>query len=46
LLFNRLWGWWQADPVAALFIDAFIFKEGYEALKGREAGNVEERVRE
>ncbi len=29
---NYLWGLWWADPVSALVIVAFIFREGYEAL--------------
>jgi cation diffusion facilitator family transporter len=34
--FNALLGWWWADPVAGLFIVAFLFKEGIE--QWREAG--------
>ncbi|MGA1794175.1 MAG: cation diffusion facilitator family transporter [Thermoplasmatota archaeon] len=30
LLLNALFGWWWADPVAGLFIVAFLFKEGFE----------------
>lgn len=30
---NYLWGLWWADPISALVIVGFIFKEGYEALK-------------
>ncbi len=34
LLLNRLFGWWQADPIAAICICAFIFREAKEALAG------------
>ncbi len=30
---NALWGWWWADPVAALLMLGFIIKEGIEALE-------------
>ncbi len=29
---NTLWGWWWADPVAALVMVFFLLKEGREAL--------------
>jgi divalent metal cation (Fe/Co/Zn/Cd) transporter len=35
LLLNTLFGWWWADPVAALVMVPIIAKEGREALKGR-----------
>ncbi len=34
LLLNALFGWWWADPVAALVMTPIIFKEGIEALRG------------
>lgn len=33
---NALFGWWWADPIAALVIVAFLLKEGWEALTRRE----------
>jgi divalent metal cation (Fe/Co/Zn/Cd) transporter len=33
---NALFGWWWADPIAALVIVAFLVKEGWEALTRRE----------
>ncbi|HXV62826.1 MAG TPA: cation transporter [Vicinamibacteria bacterium] len=30
---NAVWGWWWADPVAALAIVAFVLHEGKEALE-------------
>jgi divalent metal cation (Fe/Co/Zn/Cd) transporter len=35
LLLNALFGWWWADPVAALCMLPLIFHEGIEALTGR-----------
>ena len=35
LLLNALFGWWWADPVAALVMVPIITNEGREALKGR-----------
>lgn len=35
---NALFGWWWADPVAALIMVPIIAREGYEALKGEECG--------
>ena len=34
LLLNALFGWWWADPVAALIMLPIIVKEGIEALRG------------
>lgn len=34
LLANTLFGWWWADPVAALVIAAFAIREGIEAWRG------------
>lgn len=34
LLLNALFGWWWADPVAALIMIPIIAKEGIEALQG------------
>lgn len=34
LLLNALFGWWWADPVAALVMVPIIAKEGIEALRG------------
>ncbi|HEX8846406.1 MAG TPA: cation transporter [Pyrinomonadaceae bacterium] len=34
LLLNALFGWWWADPVAALVMTPIIVKEGIEALRG------------
>jgi cation diffusion facilitator family transporter len=36
LVLNYLWGIWQADPVAGLFIVAFLVKEGYEIIFEKE----------
>ena len=33
---NALFGWWWADPIAALVIVGFLVKEGWEALTRRE----------
>ncbi len=33
LLFNALWGWWWADPVAALVMVPIIAKEGVNGLR-------------
>jgi divalent metal cation (Fe/Co/Zn/Cd) transporter len=35
LLANALFGWWWADPVAALVMTPIIVKEGVEALRGK-----------
>lgn len=37
LVLNSLFGWWWADPLAALFIAGFAVREGIEAWQG-EAG--------
>lgn len=34
LLMNAIFGWWWADPVAALIMVPIIAKEGVEALRG------------
>jgi divalent metal cation (Fe/Co/Zn/Cd) transporter len=34
LALNALWGWWWADPVAALVMVPIIAREGLEALRG------------
>lgn len=34
LLLNAVFGWWWADPVAALAMTPIIFKEGLEGLRG------------
>jgi divalent metal cation (Fe/Co/Zn/Cd) transporter len=34
LLLNALWGWWWADPLAALLMTPIIVKEGVAALRG------------
>lgn len=38
---NALFGWWWADPVAALALIPFLVKEGREAVFDREQGNHE-----
>jgi len=35
---NALFGWWWADPVAALLMVPIILREGYQALKGKSCG--------
>ncbi len=35
---NALFGWWWADPVAALGMTFFLVREGREAWKGEECG--------
>ena len=35
LILNTLFGWWWADPVAALLMTTIIVKEGIEALRGK-----------
>jgi divalent metal cation (Fe/Co/Zn/Cd) transporter len=35
LLMNAVFGWWWADPVAALVMIPIIAKEGIEALQGK-----------
>jgi divalent metal cation (Fe/Co/Zn/Cd) transporter len=34
---NALFGWWWADPVAALAMVPFVVREGWEAIRGEEA---------
>ncbi len=34
LIFNAVFGWWWADPVAALIMVPIIAKEGIDALRG------------
>ena len=38
LVLNSLFGWWWADPVAALIMVPIIANEGREALQGKECG--------
>jgi len=38
LLLNRLFGWWWADPLAALVLVYFIIREGREALHEARTG--------
>ncbi|GAC1379551.1 MAG: cation transporter [Ktedonobacteraceae bacterium] len=38
LLFNRLFGWWWADPLAALVLVYFLVQEGREALHEAHTG--------
>ncbi|MCS7186435.1 MAG: cation transporter [Armatimonadetes bacterium] len=43
LVLNALFGWWWADPVAAMFMLPVLLKEGLEAIKeGRETGEEDE----
>lgn len=35
LALNALWGWWWADPAAALVMVPIIVREGMEALRGK-----------
>jgi divalent metal cation (Fe/Co/Zn/Cd) transporter len=35
LLAKALFGWWWADPVAAMVMTPIIAKEGVEALRGK-----------
>ena len=39
LLLNALWGWWWADPLAALLMVPIIANEGIENLKGNHCQN-------
>lgn len=39
LLMNALFGWWWADPVAALVMIPIIVKEGIEGLSGQTCGD-------
>ncbi|AQP46079.1 cation diffusion facilitator family transporter [Tessaracoccus flavus] len=38
LVANMAWGWWWADPVAALVISAVAVREGVEAWRGEQCG--------
>jgi divalent metal cation (Fe/Co/Zn/Cd) transporter len=38
LLLNRLFGWWWADPLAALALVYFLVREGREALHEARTG--------
>ena len=38
LLLNALFGWWWADPLAALMMVPIIGKEGVDALRGKACG--------
>ncbi len=42
LLLNALFGWWWADPAAALAMTPIIVKEGIEALRGETCSDDEE----
>jgi divalent metal cation (Fe/Co/Zn/Cd) transporter len=35
---NALWGWWWADPIAALGLVPFLLNEGREAWRGEDDG--------
>jgi divalent metal cation (Fe/Co/Zn/Cd) transporter len=35
LLLNTFWGWWWADPLAALVMVPIIAKEGLDGLQGK-----------
>jgi divalent metal cation (Fe/Co/Zn/Cd) transporter len=39
LLLNAFWGWWWADPMAALIMAPIILKEGIEGLRGQACNN-------
>jgi divalent metal cation (Fe/Co/Zn/Cd) transporter len=41
LLLNAFWGWWWADPAAALLMVPIIANEGLGALKGRTCDDCE-----
>ncbi len=36
LVANALWGWWWADPVAALLMVPWLVKEGIEGIRGED----------
>jgi divalent metal cation (Fe/Co/Zn/Cd) transporter len=36
LLLNALFGWWWADPVAALALAVLLVREGLEAIRGED----------
>ena len=39
---NALWGWWWADPVAALALIPFLLKVGWEGVRGEASEEEEE----
>ncbi len=39
LLLNALFGWWWADPIAALAMTPLIAKEGFAAFRGERCGD-------
>lgn len=39
LLLNALWGWWWADPLAALAMVPLLFREGLAAFRGDRCGD-------
>ena len=39
LAFNAAFGWWWADPAAALVMTPVMAKEGFDALKGKQCGD-------
>ena len=39
LALNALFGWWWADPIAALFVVGFLAKSGLEAISAEDDGN-------
>lgn len=39
LLLNAVFGWWWADPIAALIMIPIIIKEGIEGLRGETCGD-------
>lgn len=39
LLLNAFWGWWWADPIAALIMAPIILKEGIEGMRGQACNN-------
>ena len=39
LLLNALFGWWWADPVAAMVMTPIIAREGIEALRGEQCAD-------
>ena len=38
LVLNAVWGWWWADPLAALLMTAIIAREGVSAIRGNPCG--------
>src|SRR5579884_2139833 len=40
LVFNRVFGWWWADALAALALVYFIVREGWEALEEARSGEI------